>query len=400
MINIKQNACDFIKIFFVIFYKIVDSVFLYFINPSIIDDKSILLIRLDSIGDYILFRNFIKYYKEYNKDSSLTLIGNIIWKDLSENFDAGYIDSFIWVDRVKFYRNLFYRYKKIMEISSKGYRFVIDPTFTRNFFLGSIIIKFVNAKEKIGIKQDFFGKRNFIGKIFNQIGNDSKNFTKLISLSKTPMFEFNRNREFCEKLLGLDAIIEKPSIDLHNIKLTVNIPEHYVVLFIGAAAKYRKWPLKNFIEVAFQIKNKLGYEVLLCGSSNDSGKIKQFISGFENDIYNFVGKTSLLDLIYIISRSNLVISNETSVPHMAVALDIPVIVISNGNNLGRFVPYPKQITDRYYALYPPDISNHLDSFNQLVSKYYNNSNLDIKGIGTIDVINTTVNALKLDCKKC
>ncbi len=51
--------------------------------------NTLLLIKLDSIGDYILFRNFLSFIRKNHKFSNhrITLIGNIIWKDLSETFD-------------------------------------------------------------------------------------------------------------------------------------------------------------------------------------------------------------------------------------------------------------------------------------------------------------------------
>ena len=75
-----------------------------------IKTKSILLIRLDSIGDYVLFRNYIEELKknEKYKDYSITLLGNNVWKSLSIELDRKYIDNFIWLDRNKFNKNVFY----------------------------------------------------------------------------------------------------------------------------------------------------------------------------------------------------------------------------------------------------------------------------------------------------
>ena len=73
-------------------YRIVDL----FIKPTKkITINSILLIRLDHIGDYVLFRNYIELIKNSNKykNYSITLLGNSVWKDFSEELDNKYIDS-------------------------------------------------------------------------------------------------------------------------------------------------------------------------------------------------------------------------------------------------------------------------------------------------------------------
>ena len=81
------------------------------ISPSKeIKQKSLLLIRLDAIGDYVLFRNFIKLLKKTHKynDYKITLLGNIVWKNLSKELDYEYVDKFIWLDRNKFHKDLIY----------------------------------------------------------------------------------------------------------------------------------------------------------------------------------------------------------------------------------------------------------------------------------------------------
>ena len=72
-------------------------------NPT----KKILIIRLDDIGDYILFRNFLPYYKnaEHWKSYSFTLLGNIVWKDLFEKYDASLVNAVIWIDKKQYLQN-------------------------------------------------------------------------------------------------------------------------------------------------------------------------------------------------------------------------------------------------------------------------------------------------------
>ena len=103
--------------------------------------KQILLIRLDAIGDYILFRNFIEVFRKNSKysDYRITLLGNIVWKELAENLDKNYIDNFIWIDIKKFSRNLFYRYKKMIEITSNNYELLIHPTYSRTYDADKIV---------------------------------------------------------------------------------------------------------------------------------------------------------------------------------------------------------------------------------------------------------------------
>ncbi len=343
-------------------------------RKSEIVQKSILLIRLDAIGDYILFRNYIDILKKSEKyqNYSITLLGNIAWKSISEELDKKYIDNFIWMDRKQFERNPFYRYKKLKEITQQGYELVINPTYSRTFFVDDYIVKIVNAKEKIGSIGDLSNIRKWQKKI------SDKYYTKLLSAQNGIMFEFDRNREFFENLLENNISIKKPYIKLQPKKLEYKLPKNYAILFIGASAKFRKWSIKNFAEVGKFLKKKYGYEIVLCGGPTDIEEAKEFAKYFDREYLDLVGKTSLVELLTIIYNGNLMIANETSAPHFAVSLEMTnVFVISNGNHYGRFTPYPKEITKNYYPIYHPEIEKDLNNYKKLSNSYGFGSKLDI-----------------------
>lgn len=357
-----------------------------FISPyRNIQEKTLLLIRLDAIGDYILFRNYLKILKksEKYKNYKITLVGNSVWRNLAEKLDIKYIDKFIWIDRKKFNRNLLYRYKKLKEITLKGYEVVLSPVYSREFFYTDNIIKLVNAKQKIGSIGDLSNIKKWQKKISDRY------YTKLIATENKIKFEFYRNKEFFENLLGEKIDIKRPSIDYKQLVETdsdFQLPERFVVLFIGASSKNRKWPIENFAELGKYLKKKHGFEIVLCGAAEDLEGIKRFKKICDEKFINLIGKTSLIDMINIIRKASFLISNETFAPHMSVALDIPVLVIYNGNHFGRFVPYPKEIADNYYVVYHPEIDENLEDYKKLSNTYGYGSNLDIREISLDKVI--------------
>ena len=66
-----------------------------------INKNTLLFIRLDAIGDYVMFRNFIEILKKSDKykNYNITLVGNSAWKNLSEELDKEYMDKFIWISK-------------------------------------------------------------------------------------------------------------------------------------------------------------------------------------------------------------------------------------------------------------------------------------------------------------
>lgn len=357
----------------------------FLISPSkTIQPKSILLIRLDAIGDYILFRNFIEILKTSDKykDYSITLVGNIAWRELSETLDGKFIDRFIWINTKIIGKNLFYRYKKFKEITSTGYEVVIAPVYSRDFFYTDAIVKIVNAREKIGSEGDLTIMKKWQKKL------SDKYYTKLIPAKTEVMFEFYRNKEFFENLLGAKIIIKKPFIKLNEIYINFNLPlpENYALIFIGASASYRKWNMEGFAEIAKYLRSNFGYEIVLCGSKEDIKNAKLFAKYYGEEFINLVGKTSLLELLIVISKSSLVLSNETSVPHMAVALDIKnIFVIYNGRHYGRFTPYPKEMVSNYCVICHPEIESNPEEYKKLSNRPGYVSKLNINEI-TVDMV--------------
>ncbi|OGU28262.1 MAG: hypothetical protein A2057_13550 [Ignavibacteria bacterium GWA2_35_9] len=346
--------------------------------------NKLLIIRLDSIGDYMLFRNFIGEIKKSKKyrDYTVTLCGNILWKDIAESFDKEVVNDFIWIDRRKFYGNIFYKYKIMRSIREKGFEIVIDPTFSREILYGDSIVKVSGAKEKIGST----GSPDSHSKWKRNLLTD-KYYTKLISSSKANLFEFNRNKEFFERVLNEKIEIEKPFIDSSKIfSDKIPVSEYYIVIFPGAKHLKRRWSVDSFAEVSGFILNEYNLGIVIAGSEEDYQLAEQIIFKTRaNKCLNMTGKTKLNELAKLISNATLLISNDTGAVHIAAAVNSSFICISNGNHFGRFHPYPKEIFDKAYYIYPPEIMNNQDNIELLKNKYRFSSELDINEIkpGTV-----------------
>src|SRR5690348_12378157 len=75
--------------------------------------RSVLIIKSEQIGDYILFRNCLPLYRtipEYN-NHSFTLCGNSAFRSLALQFDNQHVDGFVWFDRSKFLTSMRYKYR-------------------------------------------------------------------------------------------------------------------------------------------------------------------------------------------------------------------------------------------------------------------------------------------------
>lgn len=110
-----------------------------------------------------------------------------------------------------------------------------------------------------------------------------------------------------------------------------------LILCPGAAFGPAKcWPAEYFAEIA-NYKKSEAWQIILLGSNSDESMGKKIQELTNNDCINLIGKTTLLEALYILSFANLVISNDSGLMHLTAALDRPLIALY-GSSSPEFTP--------------------------------------------------------------
>lgn len=354
------------------------------------NSNTLLIIRLDAIGDYLLFRNFLSVIRASRKykDYEITLCGNIVWKDLSETLDRNLIDEFIWLDRGKFYKDISYKFNFLKKIRSKGFEIVISATYSREILYDDLIVNSSRAKRKIGSE----GSKDSYVKWKRNLFTD-KYYTKLISISGSDIFEFNYNQNFWEIILEEPIEIKAPQINPSEISPDFIPSTPFVVLFPGASRKEKIWSYNNFKEIAEFLIKEYSYNIVLTGGEKEKENSLKLSNSLPSErVFNLTSKTTLPSLAKIISESGLLISNDTAAVHLATSVKKTFVCLSNGERFGRFHPYPPEIFDKAYYIYPPEIMNNLDNIDLLKNKYRFSSDLDINEIKP-DTVKEVINKI-------
>ncbi len=97
------------------------------------------------------------------------------------------------------------------------------------------------------------------------------------------------------------------------------LPEEYVVLSPFSNFPLKEWHTDHWVALA----KILGRKTVVVGTSRDVERAKVF----EGHTINLVGKTSLRELMAVLSRAKLVISCDSSPVHIANALGVPALTI-------------------------------------------------------------------------
>ena len=340
--------------------------------------NTLLIIRLDAIGDYLLFRNYlsvIRTSKKY-KNYKITLCGNIVWRDLSETLDKNVIDEFIWLDRKKFYKDINYKFNLLKKIRGKRFETVISATYSREILYDDLIVNSSRAKVRIGSEGS---KDNYV-KWKRNLFTD-KYYTNLISVAASDIFEFIYNKSFFEILLQEPIGIKAYQINISEINSDFVPSKPYVVLFHGASRKEKIWGYNNFKETAEFLINEYSYNIVLTGGEKEKENSLKLSNSLPSEkVFDLTSETTLPALAKIIYESELLISNDTAAVHLAAGVNKTFVCISNGERFGRFHPYPQEIFDKAYYIYPSEIMNNLNNIELLKNKYRFSSDLSINEI--------------------
>lgn len=339
---------------------------------SLFGNEYVLISKLDSIGDYILFRNFLIPFKNssFIDGKKIIFLANRAWKSIYNEYDFDFADFVIWVNVEKVIKSKLYRLYILTKLNCFKISIIIQPTFSRDsiidFFLSSL-----SAKLKISQKGDDL---NYLSE-FKSIGDLS--YDRLIESDDQIKFEFERNRHFFS---SLDDSFARVELNLPFKK--INIEESYISFFIGASAGFRQLSIDNLIFISKQFLEKTNFKILILGGTRES-KHGSILENLSPRIISKCGKTSLVETIDLVGNSRAVLTMDSSGLHMAMATNVSnVYCFSNGNHIFRFVPYPENYK-QLKVFFPPLIQKYLNSDKELL--YTSFSRGSVIPINTIDV---------------
>lgn len=121
--------------------------------------------------------------------------------------------------------------------------------------------------------------------------------------------------------------------------------QHYILVAPGASHSIRQWPIGRFITVLQTLRAAdPNLHFVIIGDANETtlgDTLRRHTGDYCIDV---TGKTSLVETWDLVSRCELVLSNETGIAQMGAALHKKTITLTGGGHWGRFVPLPNPST--------------------------------------------------------
>jgi ADP-heptose:LPS heptosyltransferase len=124
----------------------------------------------------------------------------------------------------------------------------------------------------------------------------------------------------------------------------------------------REWPVNYFREFLKRLLDSTSHDYILVGGTSETQRISAISAGLPGDRVFQPPKWlhGVENLPILFANARAVIGNESGPIHLAAAMDVPFVCISNGNHFGRFHPYPPSYGIRGTYCYPFGTSKDYD----------------------------------------
>jgi heptosyltransferase III len=135
---------------------------------------------------------------------------------------------------------------------------------------------------------------------------------------------------------------------MHGLFPGVDGPHPYAVLHISPKFAYKTWTVAGWIGLGRWLIDHGQTVVVTGGASDQQAYCEQVIHGLP-DAVNLVGRATLPQLGYLLSRAALYVGTDTAVSHMAAAVGVPSVVLFGPSNPVKWGPWPKDFPATTYS---------------------------------------------------
>ena len=318
--------------------------------------KKLLVLRIDGIGDLVLFAPSLQYLKNKYPDFKITLLLRDYVSTLFES--CPFINDIILLNTNRYRKNIIFKFGFLFKIYLSGFYTCIYPAYSRER-IGDEIVLWSCTTERIGWDTEPINMSSAEKKLGDSI------YTKLFK-SNLPKnaHELESNKQFL-KLLGIKIDTYKTDfwINKKQREFASLLWEKYslankivIALIPGAARKNKAWPPDNYkllIKKISALSKK--YFFVLIGSATEKIML-DFGDNTCDNIINLCEKIKLSELVALLEKCSLFIGNDTGPSHIAINTGIPGVCILGGGQFDRFMPYG----DKKRILF---VYNKMDCFN-------------------------------------
>jgi ADP-heptose:LPS heptosyltransferase len=309
-----------------------------FVSPNDSTPKKVLIVRIDSIGDFVIFTSTLKYLREKYKGALITLICNRHVARLAET--SPYIDQVVIFYRGKYRFNPVYRLYYLISLIKQRFDLSLHPVYSREPFGDELAvcasrerrITFVGDDSNIDNRQRLKNNKLYTSMVSSEHDKEiDKYLDFLAELDIKPGKPLKPELWLEEKdRQGAREILIKQGVDLCKDK--------FCLLFPGAQLEIKTWPSVRYSQLGDLLYEKHKIKVVIGGGQAEKRTAREIASRMTYSPYDIAGQTGLREIAAILEYAAAYIGNDTGILHVAAAMGTPTVCIMGGGHFGRFFP--------------------------------------------------------------
>jgi lipopolysaccharide heptosyltransferase II len=298
------------------------------------DKPSILIVLIAGIGDLVLASKAMRAVRNGYPDADIHLLTSTEASILAQNYK--FIDH-VWTFPIRELRHSKRHLIGILTIIRNLRK--INFLYAINLYM---VASFAGAM-KMGLLFSLLKSQN-------KIGHGNKWFSLFLN-ARAPRNTF-QNRHIVDAMVGIallaGAAPDEAGIEVHwdkdcEAKWNDLLPDKSADALIGinpgGDRDNRRWRPDRYAIVADILAETFGARILLLGGPGEEGISRIIEDQMKNKPVNLAGRLSLNELVYIISRLTLLITNDSGPMHIAAATKTPLVALFGPEDPALLGPY-------------------------------------------------------------
>jgi len=330
------------------------------------DARSILVVRLDTIGDLVLLSPFLRELRRINPNAWITLVVDHRFVNLVELCPL--VSEVLTFEPRRRFGKLELHIRAFRLASGHLWQRQFDlallPRWDPDYYHSAFVTYFSGAVRRIG-----YSEKVTEWKQQNDRGLDIL-FTRALD-DRTSKHEVERNLHLLREVGGivLDDHLElwlsgedREAAWAALRSWGVTDGDLLICIAPGAAHPKRLWPLRRFIALGRSLQQEFGAYLVIIGGAEDRERALELQENLGTAAVSLAGEMTLRQTGALIEHVPLVIANDSGPMHLAAAAGAAVVEISchptcgdplHSNSPVRFRPWCKE----YIVLQPPKASD-------------------------------------------
>lgn len=299
--------------------------------------RNLLVMRLDNIGDVIMTSPALRALRENLPDAKITL--------MASPAGAAAADLLPWIDQVLSWRVLWQDLGKLAFDSAREWK-LIETLQTHQFDAAIIFTSFSQSPHPAGLICALAGIPLRLGESKER---DFGTLTHAVPAAPDTIHQTERNLRLIEAVgfqvndrhLTLqvpDYVYENVHVNVISTPLSIqskksshfSLPTPYFLLNPWTSCPSRNYAADRFAQAARHLSDHMNWPVVITGVEKDRDRSQGLLEILGDRAINLIGKTNLSELAALIANANLVLTNNTSVMHIADATETPMVVLFAG----------------------------------------------------------------------